>query len=114
MVNVKNPNVPSRNRLVARASKSKKGNQKKTTDGQLRKLGISKADAKRGARPGLLPNSGPNKAVSSKKQRKLERKLGYALKRKMAAEGEVEMKDVPAVKEKTSKGEDAQMDEDIS
>ncbi|RWA03839.1 hypothetical protein EKO27_g11266, partial [Xylaria grammica] len=43
---------------------------------------------------GLLPTSGPNAAVSAKKMRKLERKMGYALKRKMEAEGEVEMKDV--------------------
>lgn len=89
MPSVKNPNAPSRNRLAARASKVRKQRQKKSAAG---KTGISKNDAARGARPGLLPNSGPRAAVSSKKQRKLDRKLGYALKRKMEAEGEVIMK----------------------
>ena len=61
--------------------------------GQLTKHhGIIKADTCRGARPGLLPTSGPNKPISKKKLRKLERKMGYALKRKMEREGEVEMK----------------------
>jgi len=89
MPSVKNPNVPSRNRLAARACKVRKQRQKKSAEG---KSGISKHDAQRGARPGLLPNSGPRAAVSSKKQRKLDRKLGYALKRKMEADGEVIMK----------------------
>ncbi len=91
MPSVKNPNVKSHNRLVARAAKDKKANKKKGGPAG----GITKADAKRGARPGLLPNSGPNAALSSKKKRKLEKKLGYALKRKMEDEGEVEMKGKP-------------------
>ncbi len=93
MPSVKNPNVKSHNRLVARAAKDKKANKKKGGPAG----GITKADAKRGARPGLLPNSGPNAALSSKKKRKLEKKLGYALKRKMEDEGEVEMKGKPTL-----------------
>ncbi|KAI1360105.1 hypothetical protein F5Y08DRAFT_55808 [Xylaria arbuscula] len=95
MPSVKNPNGPSKNRLAARTAKARKLSAKqlarKTRTEQHK---ITKADASRGARAGLLPTSGPNAAVSAKKMRKLERKMGYALKRKMEAEGEVEMKDV--------------------
>lgn len=91
-----NLNGPSKNRLAARASRAKKIRQKKSEAGKHK---ISKADVARGARPGLLPNSGPGKAVSAKKARKLEKKLGYAMKRKMEAEGEVAMKDAPAGEE---------------
>ncbi|KAI0847266.1 hypothetical protein F5Y00DRAFT_124282 [Daldinia vernicosa] len=97
MPSVKNPNGPSKNRLVARAAKARKQNQKRISTAALDKKGrVAKADTKRGARPGLLPTSGPNAALSSKKRRKLERKMNHAMKRKMEAEGEVEMKDVPA------------------
>lgn len=88
MPNVSNPNRPSKNRLAARASKLRKQRQKKSEEGKNK---IAKADSTRGARPGLLPTSGPNKRISAKKARKLEKKLGYAVKRKMEAEGVVEM-----------------------
>ncbi|KAI1126916.1 hypothetical protein F5Y10DRAFT_202518 [Nemania abortiva] len=94
MPSVKNPNGPSKNRLAARAATARKHSAKQLTRKQQQQQKITKADAKRGARAGLLPTSGPNAAVSAKKMRKLERKMGYALKRKMEAEGEVVMKDV--------------------
>lgn len=91
MPSVKNPNGPSKNRIAARAATARKQNQKRNA-GASKKSRVEKADTTRGARDGLLPTSGPNAALSSKKRRKLERKLGYAVKRKMEAEGEVEMK----------------------
>ncbi|KAI0413051.1 hypothetical protein F5X98DRAFT_300952 [Xylaria grammica] len=95
MPSVKNPNGPSKNRLAARTATARKHSAKQLArKTQVEQHKISKADARRGARAGLLPTSGPNAAVSGKKMRKLERKMGYALKRKMEAEGEVEMKDV--------------------
>ncbi|ORY70965.1 uncharacterized protein BCR38DRAFT_415606 [Pseudomassariella vexata] len=90
MPSVKNPNGPSKNRLAARANTLRAKRQKSSAAGKKSK--ILKADQTRGAREGLLPNSGPNAAISAKKQRKLDKKLGYALKRKMQADGEVEMK----------------------
>lgn len=90
MPSVRNPNGPSKNRLTARAATARKQGQKRTA--AAGKSRIAKADATRGARPGLLPTSGPNAAISAKKRRKLERKMGHALKRKMEAEGEAEMK----------------------
>lgn len=91
MPSVKNPNKPSKNRLAAKAAKARKEAQKSSAAGRLSK--IEKTDANRfGARPGLMPTSGPRKPVSAKKQRKLEKKMGYALKRKMEKEGEVDMK----------------------
>ncbi|KAL7624864.1 hypothetical protein AAE478_004078 [Parahypoxylon ruwenzoriense] len=92
MPSVKNPNAPSKNRLVARAAKARKQGQKRLARSGA-KGRVAKADATRGARPGLLPTSGPNAALSAKKRRKLERKMGYALKRQMEVEGEVVMKD---------------------
>jgi hypothetical protein len=93
MPSVKNPNGPSKNRLAARASKARKQRRQKSEAGQHK---ISKQDMARGARPGLLPNSGPRAAVSAKKARKLERKMGYAMQRKMEAEGEAVMKGTSA------------------
>ncbi|KAI0139556.1 hypothetical protein F4776DRAFT_594767 [Hypoxylon sp. NC0597] len=116
MPSVKNPNGPSKNRLAARSAKARKTNQKRSA-GSIDKNNnrVTKADEKRGARPGLLPTSGPNAALSSKKRRKLERKMGYALKRKMEAEGEVEMKDAPEdEKVKTTEEEMAVDTENIS
>ncbi|KAI1371391.1 hypothetical protein F4677DRAFT_450508 [Hypoxylon crocopeplum] len=107
MPSVKNPNGPSKNRITARAATARKQNQKRNASALNKKNKISKADVTRGAKPGLLPTSGPNAALSSKKRRKLERKMGYALKRKMEAEGEVEMKDAP--EEKTEKTVDDEM-----
>ncbi|KJZ77707.1 hypothetical protein HIM_02884 [Hirsutella minnesotensis 3608] len=108
MPSVKNPNHPSKNRLVARAAKARKVQQKRSTEGKNK---ISKADKVRGARPGLLPNSGPRAKLSAKKARKLEKKLGYALKRKMEAEGEAEMKDAPVVDAGTTReGNDEEME----
>lgn len=75
--------------MAARASKAKKQRRQKSEQSRNK---ISKADTTRGARPGLLPTSGPRAKVSSKKARKLEKKMGYAIKRKMDAEGIVEMK----------------------
>lgn len=89
MPSVSNPNGPSSNRLAAMASKAKKLRRQKSVHAQNK---ISKADTTRGARPGLLPNSGPNAKISKKKARKLEKKMGYAIQRKMEAEGIVEMK----------------------
>lgn len=89
MPSVKNPNGPSKNRLAARAARDKKLRQKKGAEGRHK---ISKADVARGARPGLLPTSGPRAKLSAKKARKLEKKMNYAIKRKMEAEGEAEMK----------------------
>ncbi|KAI0490280.1 hypothetical protein F4859DRAFT_508085 [Xylaria cf. heliscus] len=101
MPSVKNPNGPSKNRLTARTATARKHSSKRVARAQLQNSlaqqsegKITKADARRGARAGILPTSGPNKAVSAKRARKLERKLGYALQRKMKAEGEVVMKDV--------------------
>lgn len=94
MPSVKNPNRPSRNRLAARAAKVRKQQRQKHEAAKTTKGGVEKSDVKRGARPGLLPTSGPRAPISSKKQRKLERKMGYALKRKMEAEGEVVMKGI--------------------
>ncbi|KAI0870596.1 hypothetical protein GGS24DRAFT_504611 [Hypoxylon argillaceum] len=95
MPSVKNPNGPSKNRLAARTATARKHSAKQVArKTQIEHHKISKADARRGARAGLLPTSGPNAAVSGKKARKLERKMGYALKRRMEAEGEVVMKDV--------------------
>ncbi|OTA77271.1 hypothetical protein M434DRAFT_402378 [Hypoxylon sp. CO27-5] len=108
MPSVKNPNGPSKNRLAARAAKARKASQKRSAGSVNKNNRVAKADEKRGARPGLLPTSGPNAALSSKKRRKLERKMGYALKRKMEAEGEVEMKDVPE-DEKTGKTAEEEM-----
>lgn len=90
----KNPNVPSKNRLAARAGKQRKTREYAASQNVLAAKGgaIAKADARRGARPGLLPTSGPRAAVSKKKQRKLDRALGHAMKRKAEREGEVEMK----------------------
>lgn len=89
MPSVSNPNGPSKNRLAARASKAKKVRRQKSQEARHK---IAKTDTTRGARPGLLPTSGPRKPVSGKKARKLEKKMGYALKRKMDAEGVIEMK----------------------
>ncbi|KAI1342305.1 hypothetical protein F5Y15DRAFT_413563 [Xylariaceae sp. FL0016] len=89
---VKNPNRLSRNRMVANAAKARKAAAKSSSLSGKSK--VQKSDDRRGARTGILPTSGPNAALSSKKRRKLEKKMGYAMKRKMAAEGEVEMKDV--------------------
>ncbi|KAI1499617.1 hypothetical protein F5X99DRAFT_410966 [Biscogniauxia marginata] len=89
MPSVKNPNGPSKNRLVARAAKARKRAQKQSSSGQVKDR-VVKADVKRGARTGLLPTSGPNAAVSAKRRRKLERKIGYALKRKGEAEDVVD------------------------
>ncbi|KAI1809256.1 hypothetical protein GGS20DRAFT_328863 [Poronia punctata] len=109
MPSVKNPNGPSKNRLAARTATARKHSSKaiarKTLTEQHK---ITQADAKRGARAGLLPNSGPNKALSAKRRRKLERKMGYALKRKMEAEGEVEMKETTETKAKKQKDEGAE------
>lgn len=89
MPSVSNPNGPSKNRMAARASSARKQRRQKAEHAKNK---ISKADTTRGARPGLLPNSGPRAKISAKKARKLERKMGYAMKRRMEAEGEVEMK----------------------
>lgn len=90
MPSVKNPNRPSKNKIAARAAKVRKTAQKKSAEGKLSR--VEKAATRRGARPGLLPTSGTGAPISAKKQRKLDRKLNHALKRKMEAEGEVEMK----------------------
>lgn len=89
MPSVKNPNGPSQNRQAAMRASAKKKAQKSSAAGQSR---ISKSDARRGAREGILPTSGPNRALSAKKQRKVDKARAHALKRKMEAEGEVEMK----------------------
>ena len=89
MPSVKNPNGISKNRAAAQASKAKKVQRQISAQNRNK---ISKQDVARGARPGLLPNSGPRAKLSGKKARKLEKKLGYAMKRKMDAEGVVEMK----------------------
>ncbi|KAM4064361.1 hypothetical protein HRG_006181 [Hirsutella rhossiliensis] len=105
MPSVKNPNGPSKNRLAARAAKVKKLRQKQCAFGKNK---ISKADITRGARPGLLPTSGPRAKLSAKKARKLDKKMNYAMKRKMEAEGEAEMKDAPEIdgEEKHDGGEE--------
>ncbi|KAH6626724.1 hypothetical protein B0J18DRAFT_464711 [Chaetomium sp. MPI-SDFR-AT-0129] len=116
MPSVKNPNAPSKNRLAARAAKQRKTARQASKQGRLEKRGglVTKADARRGARPGLLPTSGPRAAISKKKARKLERALGHAMKRKMEQEGVVGMAvDTPAEKkdeEKTDASAGAEMD----
>jgi hypothetical protein len=84
-----NLNGPSKNRLAARASKAKKQRRTKSEQGRTK---IARKDAARGARPGLLPTSGPRAKLSGKKARKLEKQMAHAMKRKMEAEGVVEMK----------------------
>lgn len=91
MPSVKNPNGPSKNRLAARASKARKRSQKAAANNKKQDR-VLKSDERRGARDGILPTSGPRAALSSKRRRKMEKKLGYAMKRKEEAEGEVEMK----------------------
>lgn len=88
MPSVKNPNGPSKNRLAARDAAAKKVRRKRS---EFTKNKISKQDIARGARPGILPTSGPRAKLSAKKARKLEKKMGYAMKRRMDAEGEKEM-----------------------
>ncbi|VUC28166.1 unnamed protein product [Clonostachys rosea] len=101
MPSVKNPNGMSKLRASARALKAKKV-QRQISEQNKNK--ISRKDVARGARPGLLPNSGPRAKVSGKKARKLEKKMGYALKRKMDAEGIVEMTDVVETDAKANEG----------
>lgn len=92
MPNVKNPNVISRNRQIARRSKARKQSLKSLSTSKLGSR-VDKADARRGARAGLLPTSGPNRALSKKKQRKLEKQMAHAIRRKAEADAarEVEM-----------------------
>ncbi|KAF4121857.1 hypothetical protein GMORB2_1697 [Geosmithia morbida] len=103
MPSVANPNKPSSNRLAARSSKAKKIQRQRVEAAQHK---ISKQDVARGARPGLLPSSGPNRKLSAKKARKMEKKMGYALKRRMEAEGIVSMQEdapEPETEEKKKK-----------
>ncbi|KAK8118063.1 uncharacterized protein PG998_006344 [Apiospora kogelbergensis] len=112
MPSVKNPNGPSKNRMAAMRASAKKKAQKSSAAGQTR---ILKSDARRGAREGILPTSGPNRALSAKKQRKVEKQMRHALKRKMEAAGEVEMKDAAETAETKEAKEDMDMDaENIS
>jgi hypothetical protein len=93
MPSVKNPNGPSKNRLSARLAKARKTSAQQVARKERVQAGkITKADAARGAGGGLLPTSGPNAAKGAKAQRKLDRKMKHALKRRMEAEGEIEMK----------------------
>ncbi|KAI5458520.1 hypothetical protein BGZ63DRAFT_426902 [Mariannaea sp. PMI_226] len=108
MPSVKNPNGPSKNRLAARAAKVRKESRKRSLTPKDK---IAKADTTRGARAGLMPTSGPRAPVSSKRARKLEKKLKYALKRKMEAEGEAEMKDAPEEKASEEKASEVAMDD---
>ncbi|KAF5006999.1 hypothetical protein FDECE_6647 [Fusarium decemcellulare] len=108
MPSVKNPNGPSKNRLAARASKARKERRKRS---EAPKDKVAKADTTRGARAGLLPTSGPRAKLSAKKARKLEKKMGYAMKRKMEADGEAEMKDAPAEAEGEKKVEEVAMED---
>lgn len=89
MPSVGNPNGLSQNRLAARRATVRSQSQKAA---KMSKDKITKADHTRGGGGGLLPTSGPRRALSAKKQRKLDRKMGYEVKRKMEADGEVEMK----------------------
>ena len=89
MPSVSNPNGPSRNRQIARATKARAQRRKKSEHAKNK---IAKADTSRGARPGLLPTSGPRAKISKKKARKLEKKMGHALRRQMEADGELVMK----------------------
>lgn len=108
MPSVGNPNGPCKNRLAARASKARKDRRKKS---QAPKDKIAKADTTRGARKGLLPTSGPRAKMSAKKARKVEKAMAHAMKRKMEADGEAEMKDAPEAEteEKTEEAEEAEM-----
>ncbi|KAK6193987.1 hypothetical protein LQW54_011916 [Pestalotiopsis sp. IQ-011] len=108
MPSVKNPNGPSLNRLAARRASARNKTQKAA---KISKDKDHKADQKRGAGGGLLPTSGPRRKLSAKKQKKVDRKLGYALKRKMEADGEVEMKDA-AEEKPTKEAGDAEMDDE--
>ncbi|KAK6857813.1 hypothetical protein PG990_013472 [Apiospora arundinis] len=112
MPSVKNPNGPSKNRQAAMRASAKKKAQKSSAAGQTR---ILKSDARRGAREGILPTSGPNRALSAKKQKKVDQAMRLALKRKMEAEGEVEMKDAAEEAESKQIKEQMEMDaENIS
>ncbi|PNP84710.1 hypothetical protein FNYG_01804 [Fusarium nygamai] len=106
MPSVGNPNGPSKNRLAARASSARKERRKRS---QAPKDKVAKADTTRGARPGLLPTSGPRAKVSAKKARKIEKRLAHAMKRKMEAEGEAEMKDAPEAEDEGQKAEEVEM-----
>ncbi|CAF3450828.1 hypothetical protein SNK03_002309 [Fusarium graminearum] len=105
MPSVGNPNGPCKNRLAARASKARKDRRKKS---QAPKDKVAKADTTRGARKGLLPTSGPRAKMSAKKARKVEKAMAHAMKRKMEADGEAEMKDAPEA-ETEEKTEEAEM-----
>ncbi|KAJ0148473.1 hypothetical protein CTA2_673 [Colletotrichum tanaceti] len=96
MPSVKNPNGPSKNRLANRALGAKMQRRKKS---EANRNKILKTDAMRGAKPGLAPTSGPNAPLSKKKAKKVEKRIAHALRRKMAAEGEVIMKDVEPMEE---------------
>ncbi|TQN66968.1 hypothetical protein CSHISOI_08514 [Colletotrichum shisoi] len=96
MPSVKNPNGPSKNRLANRALGAKMQRRKKS---EANRNKILKTDAMRGAKPGLAPTSGPNAPLSKKKAKKVEKRIAHALRRKMAAEGEVVMKDVEPMEE---------------
>jgi len=90
MPSVKNPNKPSKNRLAARRASTKKRAQKSSEAGRLSRIGITKADAARGAKPGLLPTSGPRAALSKKKLKKLEQRVRLATQRAEKAEADKE------------------------
>lgn len=89
MVNVANPNFKCNSAVKTRRANIKKIQRKKAA---LPKDKALRADTTRGARPGLMPTSGPRAPLSGKRARKEEKKLAYAIRRRMEAEGEVEMK----------------------
>ncbi|KAK3953948.1 hypothetical protein QBC32DRAFT_312474 [Pseudoneurospora amorphoporcata] len=122
MPSVRNPNGPSKNRLIAKKATLRKLRQRESAQGKMEKIhNITRDDQNRGARVGLLPNSGPKKALGKKAQRKLEKKMGYAIRRKMEKEGLSKM-DVEKVEEmmgigktkKTEKTETEEVEMDFS
>lgn len=83
----KNPNGPSRLKLVSNARKAK-SQQARVEALAKNNNRIAKQDSRRGARPGILPSSGPNTAISRKKAKKIERALGHAQRRQLEQEAQ--------------------------
>ena len=97
-----NPNTPSSFRpKAARTIRSKRQNTQRIARDKITKPAPRTSQAIREAAP-----------LSRKKARKLDKKIGYARQRAMEQTGEVEMKDVEAVKRTTNGPKDELRDKD--
>lgn len=97
-----NPNTPSSRRpKAARTIRSKRQNTQRIARDKITKPAPRTSQAIRKAAP-----------PSRKKARKLDKKIGYAKQRAMEETGEVEMKDVEAVRSTSNGTEDDLKDKD--